>query len=211
MANHKRIRKVFCTTREAAELLNVSLRTAQLWVEKGLLEAWKTSGGHRRITRQSIERMYAEGSPDEASLARSKADIIYPTGIKALDILVVEDDPNLRRLYKIKIGRWQMPINLSTVEDGVKALTHIDHAIPDLLILDLKMTGMDGFHMLNAISNVSALAGLSIVVVSGMTPEEIARHGAIPKGIPVLSKPIPFEQLRKHAEVVAAKCSKPRK
>ena len=59
MVQLKRIPMAFCTTREAAELLNVSLRTAQLWVEKGLLEAWKTSGGHRRISRQSIESLLA--------------------------------------------------------------------------------------------------------------------------------------------------------
>ena len=44
----------YCTTREAAELLGVSLTTAQLWVESGLLEAWKTEGGHRRIHRTSV-------------------------------------------------------------------------------------------------------------------------------------------------------------
>ena len=211
MANHKRIRKVFCTTREAAELLNVSLRTAQLWVEKGLLEAWKTSGGHRRITRQSIERLYAEASPAVDSPEPGVADTIFPEASAALDILVVEDDPNLRRLYKIKLGRWKMPINLSTVDDGMKALTHIDHAMPDLLILDLKMNGIDGFHMLNTIRNLSALSDLAIVVVSGLDPEEIAKRGAIPKGIPVYPKPIPFELLRKYAEEVADKCQKPRK
>jgi excisionase family DNA binding protein len=56
MAYQKSISMSFCTTRQAAILLNVSLRTAQLWVEKGLLEAWKTTGGHRRISRASINR-----------------------------------------------------------------------------------------------------------------------------------------------------------
>lgn len=43
------IKKSFCTTREAAGLLGVSVGTVQLWVESGLLQAWKTSGGHRRV------------------------------------------------------------------------------------------------------------------------------------------------------------------
>ena len=46
-----------CTTREAAELLGVSLRTIQLWVDNGVLEAWKTVGGHRRVSRQSIDAL----------------------------------------------------------------------------------------------------------------------------------------------------------
>eukprot|EP01036_Dinobryon_divergens_P016193 gene16192-21946_t len=45
------IEKTFCTTREAASRLGISIGTVQLWVEKGLLSAWKTEGGHRRVTR----------------------------------------------------------------------------------------------------------------------------------------------------------------
>ncbi|MCX7151170.1 MAG: response regulator [Proteobacteria bacterium] len=41
------IQKSFCTTREAARMLGISLSTAQLWVDSGLLQGWKTDGGHR--------------------------------------------------------------------------------------------------------------------------------------------------------------------
>ncbi len=51
------IAKSFCTTREAATLLGVSVGTVQLWVESGLLRAWKTAGGHRRVMRDSVERL----------------------------------------------------------------------------------------------------------------------------------------------------------
>jgi excisionase family DNA binding protein len=44
-----------CSTREAADRLGVSLRTVQLWSEAGLLRAWKTPGGHRRILTDSID------------------------------------------------------------------------------------------------------------------------------------------------------------
>ena len=67
------IQKSFCTTREAAEILGISLRTAQLWVESGQLEAWKTEGGHRRIARVSIERLLAN-PPVPAALATGNAD-----------------------------------------------------------------------------------------------------------------------------------------
>lgn len=62
----------FCTTREAAVLLGVSLRTAQLWVDNGTLQAWKTTGGHRRVLRESVnrllrgERPQREGAAEEA-------------------------------------------------------------------------------------------------------------------------------------------------
>lgn len=46
----------YCTTAEAARSLGVSIRTIQLWVDSGVLTAWKTVGGHRRILLDSVER-----------------------------------------------------------------------------------------------------------------------------------------------------------
>jgi excisionase family DNA binding protein len=37
------------TTREAGKLLGIAVSTAQQWIENGLLPAWKTPGGHRRV------------------------------------------------------------------------------------------------------------------------------------------------------------------
>jgi|GEM_PF-6327594 len=43
------------STSEAARQLGVSVRTIQLWVESGKLEAWKTAGNHRRVYQHSID------------------------------------------------------------------------------------------------------------------------------------------------------------
>ena len=37
------------TTRDAARLLGIAVSTAQQWIENGVLPAWKTPGGHRRV------------------------------------------------------------------------------------------------------------------------------------------------------------------
>ena len=54
-----------CSTREAAEILGVSLRTIQVWVDNGILDAWKTAGGHRRVSLRSVRRV-KEGQYPEA-------------------------------------------------------------------------------------------------------------------------------------------------
>ena len=48
-----------CTTREVAQLLGMAVRSVQMMVDRGELEAWKTPGGHRRISRQSVDRWMA--------------------------------------------------------------------------------------------------------------------------------------------------------
>ncbi|MEY3445978.1 MAG: hypothetical protein RIR45_733, partial [Pseudomonadota bacterium] len=50
------------TTREVGEVLGVAVRTVQLWVEAGVLPAWRTAGGHRRIARSAVEKLRAERS-----------------------------------------------------------------------------------------------------------------------------------------------------
>lgn len=47
--------KQFCTTRQAAIMLGVSVTITQNLAESGLLESWKTEVGHRRITSTSVE------------------------------------------------------------------------------------------------------------------------------------------------------------
>src|SRR5487761_2142988 len=125
--------KIFCTTREAAEMLSVSLRTAQLWTESGLLEAWKTDGGHRRISRQSVERLLTEPVIQEQKTSSSRIEQIEANESKQnsfLKMLIVEDDNLLRRLYEINIRNWDLPINLSTALNGFEALVRIGQVRP---------------------------------------------------------------------------------
>lgn len=68
------------TTRDAAELLGVSVSTAQKWIEGGAIASWKTPGGHRRMRRSAVlalleERMAPPGEspatlPEELRIAR---------------------------------------------------------------------------------------------------------------------------------------------
>lgn len=47
------------STRQAAKLLDASVRSIQLWADSGLLKAYKSPGGHRRITRTSVDELIA--------------------------------------------------------------------------------------------------------------------------------------------------------
>ncbi|MEW6022395.1 MAG: GAF domain-containing protein [Pseudomonadota bacterium] len=48
------------TTREAARLLGIAVSTAQQWIEHGLLPAWKTPGGHRRVRLSAVSTLLRE-------------------------------------------------------------------------------------------------------------------------------------------------------
>ena len=193
-----KVLKSFCTTREAGRILGVSVRTVQLWTEGRLLEAWKTEGGHRRISRESIQRLLAAEPDPRPPLATPENPA--STGFT---ILVADDDDAVLRMYARCMGRWPMQPLVVTARNGAEALVRLGMVRPDLLIVDLKMPDMDRFQILRQLRDMTELAHLTTVIVSGLDPREIARWGGAPAGIPVLPKPIDFARLHDIATIVA--------
>lgn len=176
----------YLSTREAAAQLGVALSTIQAWVESGVLPAWKTAGGHRRISINAIETIRL----------RQQAVLRAPIDSEIIKVLVVEDDPVQRELYRIQFAEWQLPILLLTAEDGFEGLILIGQHAPDLIISDLSMPEMDGFKMIRSLKAQSIAAHATIIVVTALTASEIEAQGGLPSGIPAYPKPIPFAALR---------------
>ena len=189
------VTKVFCTTREAAALLGVSLSTAQNWAESGLLESWKTEGGHRRISRESVQKLIADPMGNGMHQSMDKAG---GGGQQALQILVVEDDPLLLKLYKVRLGAWKFPTVVETASDGFEGLVKVGLQRPDLLITDLQMPHIDGFQMINSLANIADCSAMQIVAVTGLSIQDIA-PSALPASVRVFTKPIPFNRLLKNS------------
>lgn len=186
----------FCSTREAAELLGVALRTVQLWVESGVLRAWKTAGGHRRISRASVESLLRERQraldPQTADASATESGLSE----RPFRLLVVEDEPALLKLFHLQIQGWGIPIDLITATNGFEGLIRIGEKRPDLLISDLNMPGMDGFRMIRSLASSSDYADLNIVVVTALSLSDIEDRGGLPTNVRVFTKPIPFADLR---------------
>jgi len=198
------IEKSFCTTREAATLLGVSVGTVQLWVESGLLRAWKTAGGHRRVMRDSVERLLRKVAEQPASASPAELPVNQN---KKLSIIIVEDDPDLLRLYQARLASWPMPTQVIAIDNAFSALLKMGRGGPDLLITDLHMPDMDGFGMLRVLHKAPEMAKTTIVVVSGLDAKAIEERGGIPPGIEILAKPIPFDRLQEIATGIVRRSS----
>jgi len=176
----------YCSTSQAAKMLGVSLGTVQNMVEEGVLDAWKTSGGHRRIKRESVMAQLAKRGSAQATPAASEGD---------LSLLIAEDDVFLQKLYRKTMLAWGLPLSIEIVGNGFDALMVVGQRVPDVLIVDLIMPGMDGFELVRALHGNPALASTDIIVVSSMSREDIAKHGTLPPDVPVYGKPVPFHEL----------------
>jgi DNA-binding response OmpR family regulator len=95
-----------------------------------------------------------------------------------------------------------MSLEVLLIANAVEALLLIGKRSPDLLVTDLRMSGMDGFSMLQVLSKAREVVNTRIVVVSGLEAEEIEAKGGVPAGVEVLPKPIPFARLAAIAEEI---------
>ena len=188
MINMESNREYF-TTIEAAKLLGVSVRTVQLWVESGSLAAWKTAGGHRRIRKESVTEKLREQDPDFHSPMNAQSD-------QRKRILIVEDNPTVSIFYKAAIDSWDLPIEISTAQDGFSGLIKIGQSAPDLLISDIYMPGMDGLQMVQSLYKSRLINPDQMIIISGLDSDEIRDRGGIPADIAFFRKPVDVVDLK---------------
>ena len=177
--------KNYATTRKAAAMLGISLRTAQQWLEKGVLEGWKTQGGHRRITHQSITRALNERTPAKA--------LQKPY---ALPVLIIEDDASLLKLYRVHMAQWPFKTTVFTTPNGYEGLVMVGEMSPRLLVCDLRLPGANGFQIVRALCEMARFKQMKIVVASGLPMPEIQAHGGLPDEVEILTKPVDFVRLQ---------------
>ena len=198
------------TTREAGETLGVAVRTIQLWVEAGILPAWRTAGGHRRIARGSVEKLMAERA-HMLSPAQPTAVATDPVELP-FKLLVVEDDPDLLQLFAMVVEGWTFPVQLRQASNGFDGLLAIGQTRPDMVVTDLNMPGMDGFQMLRSLQRPgSGFESLVIVVVSALDSDAIKARGGLPQGVVFCQKPVDYTHLESLVRLQFLKKNKPAK
>jgi CheY-like chemotaxis protein len=97
---------------------------------------------------------------------------------KAINILLVEDNPGDIRLVREALGECGMNHHLEVVVDGVEALeylrrekTSLHGSLPDLIILDLNLPKKDGREVLMEIKGDSELRRVPVVIFSSSKAE----------------------------------------
>lgn len=176
------------TTGEAAALCGVNFRTVIRWIEKGLLKAHRLPGrgDHRIMIADFVEFLDQNQIP-------------IPDGLQPLNpalVLVIDDQLEVARSYERVLRRagYQVEVVTDGFHAGVKLLV----MKPNLIILDLKMPGVDGFSILNFVRQEKSLKGLNVVVASGADDASLKR--AMECGANVVL-PKPFSNLELMQEV----------
>lgn len=82
-------------------------------------------------------------------------------------VLIAEDEANIAESLSFILGREGHEV--LAVADGAAALRQLHGELPDLLILDVMLPGLNGFEVLKAIKSDPRLKSLPVIVLTAKT------------------------------------------
>jgi signal transduction histidine kinase len=151
------------------------------------------------------ERWFATGSnsADGSHLVDHAADDTTREDLPPGRLLVVDDNADMREyLRRLLQQTWKV----DTAADGAAALTAIDQRIPDLVLTDIMMPGIDGFELLRRLRANPDTAHVPVIMLSARAGEEASVEGFGAGANDYLVKPFSSRELfaRVRTQLIAA-------
>ena len=115
-------------------------------------------------------------------------------------VLVVDDEPMARTLLRLMLVRAGFEV--VEAEDGYDALDKLKEDEPDVMILDVMMPGIDGFHVCETVRAAPNTSNLPIIMLSAKTDLESVKRGLRLGANKYLTKPISPEELTRQVRDV---------
>ncbi len=184
-----------CSTIEAARLLGMAVRSVQMMVDRGDLQAWKTPGGHRRIARASVDRWLA-ARPGHTPTAEDAAPAARPAPPataesaprRGLRVLLIEDSAHYQNLVSLLV-RQQLPdTDLHVADDGIAGLAMAGRLDPDVLLVDILLPGIDGATLITSLRSHPQFKRSRLIVVTSLDESQRAPYAFALEGVPVVHK-----------------------
>src|SRR5262249_40090790 len=123
---------------------------------------------------------------------------------KVNEILLVDDDPLDVRLMVEILKQSKFHARMNTAEDGVEALEFLRRPgrdsgalMPDLILLDLKMTRMDGLEVLKEIKEDPALKHIPVLIFTTSEAEQDILKAYRLHANSFITKPVDLAQFTK--------------
>ena len=95
-------------------------------------------------------------------------------------VLIVEDSPSVRRLIEVSVR--PLGVKIIAAEDGLAGLEMARSEMPDVILLDIGLPGIDGWEVLRELRSDPITADISVIIVTAHAQPEVAaaaeRRGA---------------------------------
>ncbi|MFW6133045.1 MAG: response regulator [Planctomycetota bacterium] len=152
------------STTAVARLLGVSVGSVAKWIDQGRLKAGRTPGGHRRVSAGDVvDFLERQGLPvpDELREATPK-------------VLIVDDEPDVVAWLAAEVRDALSDCEVLEAYDGFAAGEIVGAEHPDVVVLDIRMPGMDGFEVCRRIKSRPAAREATIIAITADYSEQLA-------------------------------------
>ena len=175
------------STHDVARICCVTPTTVIRWIEDGLIPAFKTVGGHRRVRREDLERVCSErGIP-----------FTVPTGNEVGRLLVIDDEPVVLDLIRDVLKDLSHQFDVEVARDAFDAGRLVALFRPQLIFLDLMMPGVDGFEVCARLKRDAATMHTEIIAITGYYTEANMERILAAGAAGCLKKPLDVTEVRR--------------
>ena len=175
------------STHDVARICCVTPTTVIRWIEDGLIPAFKTVGGHRRVRREDLERVCSErGIP-----------FTVPTGNEVGRLLVIDDEPVVLDLIRDVLKDLSHQFDVEVARDAFDAGRLVALFRPQLIFLDLMMPGVDGFEVCARLKRDAATMHTEIIAITGYYTEANMERIQAAGASGCLKKPLDVTEVRR--------------
>ncbi len=181
------LNKKFFTTGDIARLFGVSRISAYKWVINGKIKAFKIPGGRYKITKRDLLDFIKKSGMDSkiaGSFSREET-----------RILIVDDEKLIIQSVRDYMEKANPSFIINSASDGFEAGRMLARAIPDIVILELFMPGINGFSLCRNIRNDPNTKHIKIIAITGYPTEENVKKVKESGADAVLSKPFDMKEL----------------
>ncbi len=173
------------TTHDISRLLQVDPSTVSKWIDKGILMAFRTPGGHRRV-RSSDLRSF---------LIAHQMPVPEELGSGVIRLLIVDDEKPVLDGLKRAFKAFSNQIDVTTTTSGVEALLLVSEQKPHGMLVDLNMPDLDGFEVCRRIRVRKQLESVKLVTMTARHSPELVDQSIKAGAVACLAKPIDIEQV----------------
>ncbi len=175
------------STSEVARYCHVTADTIRKWAEAGRIDVFKTPGGHRRIRRDDLVHFLKDNNiPLHPDLDNS--------GVK---VLVVDDEKAVISVIRRFLERSETGFQIEIALDGYGAGHSVATFRPDVVFLDLRLPGVDGFEVCRRIKSAPETSDIDVIAMTGYYEPDVADRIIELGAAMCLKKPFTPDDLRR--------------
>ena len=117
-------------------------------------------------------------------------------------VLVIEDSASVRRLIDVCLRPTGAEIR--SAEDGLVGLQAAWSSVPDVIVLDIGLPGLDGWGVLSRLRADDRTAEVRVLVLTAHAQPEMADRAAADGADAFMTKPFRPDDLRETIEALVA-------